>query len=195
MKICLLPFLSHSLLSIADVKILPDNVIINSGKQLYQPEWISKLAYSPVLLVRMEKVGRSISPEFMERYIEKGALGISFVATEVVEGIPHRMAYSFDDSLVRGDEWRGIEEWSDHDLQVMQVAGSKPMDNVMLSPLNFPSTSLMEQSIALISKYYMLKIGDLIAFPLWERYEPILPEQGVFVTDRKEKELLYCGIK
>ncbi|MDN4753984.1 hypothetical protein QYZ87_05485 [Porphyromonadaceae bacterium W3.11] len=196
MKLFLLPPLGedHNL-SISEIRVLPDNVIINSGKQLFKPEWIRDLYYTPVLLVRMEKVAKSLESRFAGRYYEKGALGLSFIADAVDEGIPEQLIYSFDDSIVRGDDWRNIGDLSQMTLSVVQVEGATPLSDNALPPLEFPDVPMIEESISYISKYFMLKIGDLMAFPLWSRRELIRPEQGVFVTDSNEKELLFCGVK
>lgn len=196
MKLFLLPHLSgEGSLSISDIRVLPDNVIINSGKFLFKPEWIGDLYYSPLLLVRMEKVAKSLDSKYAERYYERATLGLSFVADSVSEGIPEQFMYSFDDSLVRADGWYELQELSTMDLNVVQVEKAQPMSDDPFHALEFPTPLMVEECISYISKFFMLKIGDLIAIPLWSKRKLISPEQGVFVTDSNEKELLFCGVK
>lgn len=195
MKIILLPIDFDSGGVPSGVALLPDHVIINSGKQFFPPSWMSDLSYIPLLLVRMERVAKSLDSEYAERYYERGTLGFSLTAGWIGEELPAQFSFTFEGSIVRGDEWKPIPELVKEQFDVVQIEGAKRMETGMPRYLKFPDLETIDRVIAQVSKYCMLKIGDMLAFPLWNQSAKIVPDQGVFITDHNENELLYFGVK
>lgn len=179
---------------ISDVKLRPDNVIINSGKEIYLPDWIEELTYMPVLIVRVAKVVKAIEPQYGERYYEVATLGLDLRADKVKEGIPEFMSYSFDNALMRGDYWLDLEEIKSQGARVVTSRFSEIVPEE-LPELQFPSDEQIHKTLALVSNYYLIKIGDLLTFPLWTAHRPIKPGMGILVVDKRDQELLYYGIK
>lgn len=195
MKLFLLPYLDLPLHSIAEVKVLADNVLTNPGHEIYLQDWMSELRFTPILLWRVGKVGKCIDPKFMARYLERATIGISFKADESSGKIPEQMMFGFDDSIVRSNLWWNADE-SDWDaLRVRVIDKDELIEDQEANRLMYPNTNTIEESLAYISQYYLLKIGDLVAFPLWKAYRPIKANQGIFITDQRDEEVLYCGIK
>lgn len=73
----------------------------------------------------------------------------------------------------------------------------------MLSPdhvgerieLVLPSREMIALAIAELSKYYLLKVGDLISLPMCDGSWQLNRNQGVFVCDNEKSELIYFRIK
>lgn len=170
-----------------------DNVLSNSGKEYYQPDWIEGLEAKPMCLVRMGKVAKCVDSQFAERYYDDLTLAVSLRATELAEGLPMVMRDTFDGSLVRWGVWKGYDE----------IAGEDYMGYKMLSPdhvgerieLVLPSREMIALAIAELSKYYLLKVGDLIALPMCDGSWQLNRNQGVFVCDNEKSELIYFRIK
>ncbi|CQB89679.1 Uncharacterised protein [Chlamydia trachomatis] len=62
-------------------------------------------------------------------------------------------------------------------------------------PLVVPEQAMIESMIAEVSRYYLLKIGDLLAFPAMEGVWQMEREQGLFICNESEEELVYMRIK
>lgn len=90
-------------ISMSDLHLLPDNLLINSGKSLFQPSWIEEMEICPVAIFRIIKVGKGIEESFAERYFRIDKVGLSYKGVSLQEGLPH-LSYSFDGALVRSEE-------------------------------------------------------------------------------------------
>lgn len=195
MKLFLLPYLDHPLHSIAEVKLLADNVPTNPGHEIYLQDWMGELQFTPITLWRVGKVGKCIDPKFMARYLDRATIGVSFMAAESSEEIPEQMKFGFDDSIVRSDLWWNADESDWDSLKIRVVEKEECIEEQEANRMVFPDAHIIVESLAYISQYYLLKIGDLVAFPLWKAYRPIKANQGIFITDQRDEEVLYCGIK
>ena len=61
----------------------PDNVLSNSGKDFYQPDWMHGVEAKAMWLVRISKVAKCIDPAFASRYYENLSVGVSLRAKEL----------------------------------------------------------------------------------------------------------------
>jgi 2-keto-4-pentenoate hydratase/2-oxohepta-3-ene-1,7-dioic acid hydratase in catechol pathway len=112
--------------------------------------------------VRIHKIGKHIEKRFAHRYYDEIGLGIDFTARDLQrqckeKGHPWEIAKSFDHSAPLSENFIHKEELPEHinfslDLNgnVVQKGNTKDMI--------FSIDSLIEY----VSKFYTLKIGDLI---------------------------------
>lgn len=195
MKLFLLPHIDKPLGSMSEVKVLADNVLTNSGHDIYLQEWMGAVSFSPILLWRVGKVGKCIGPKFISRYLDKATIGISLKAEGGESWVSEQMRVGFDDSIIRSDRWWGPDNSMVNDLSIRVVDKELMIDSGIDSLLLVPPFEAIGESVALLSQYFLLKIGDLIAFPLWQQHQPVLSEQGIFIVNNQNEELLFCGIK
>lgn len=170
-----------------------DNIVLNSGKDLYQPDWLRGLQAKAMLVVKVGKVAKSIDLEFAHRYYEQVSLAISLRADSLSDGLPGRMREDFDGSFIRWSEWVRYEELVDREFSTLRILSPKVLSERV--PLVVPSESEIATAIAEVSKYYLLKIGDWIALSATPSHFSVEPSNGVFVYEGEGKEVIYVGIK
>lgn len=189
-------------LRIGDFLIRSDNTLTNSGKTLYRPSWGRSLYYVPVLVVRLSKVGKSISLPFVHKYYEQVAVGVSFFdrlyfQEQRREGLDPSLAYNFDTSLP-------CSPFVDKETLLQRLGGMEHRSNKkecrMMPTFNFYTREQIESSISLLSHYFLLKMGDCITFPLLSEAVPLSLEQAdkvsLLLFDTKtEEEWLYVRVR
>lgn len=171
----------------------PDNVLSNSGKDFYQPEWMQGVEAKAMWLVRISKVAKCIDPAFASRYYENLSVGVSLRAKELDSGLPESMKENFDCSLFRWSEWKSYDEMCQHSLIGVKMLAPDSLAEEY--SLIMPERGMIESVITEVSRYYLLKIGDLLVFPAMEASWQMEPNQGLFICDEKDNELVYFRVK
>lgn len=141
----------------------PDSAVLPSQQDFYIPEFSNNVHYEVEVLVKIKKVGKHISEKFAHKYYDEIGLGIDFTARDLQsqlkeKGLPWEKAKGFDGSAVVG-KFFSKEEFADiNDISFsLDKNGEKVQDgntNLMLWKI--------DEIIAYISQYFMLKKGDLI---------------------------------
>ena len=139
----------------------PDSAVLK-GNDFYIPEFSQDIHYELEVVLKISKGGKYITEENAPNYYNEIGLGIDFTARDLQrklkeKGWPWELSKGFDGSAV--------------------VSNFYQKDNFDLKNLNFSllinkqevqngNTSLMifspEKIIAFVSKYFTLKVGDLI---------------------------------
>lgn len=142
----------------------PDTALLRNNDPFYIPDWSKNLHYECELLIRINRIGKNIEPQFAHRYYNEIGLGIDFTARDVqaeltAKGLPWEKAKAFDHSAVLCKDFVDKDELPD--IQSMKYELKKNGESVQSG-----DTSLMifpvDELISHISKYFTLKIGDLI---------------------------------
>ena len=145
------------------VFIKPDSAILPKEQDFYIPEFSEDVHYEVEVLVKIKKVGKHISKEFAHKYYDEVGLGIDFTARDLQsklksKGLPWEKAKGFDGAAVVG-KWLPKDKLEDMDD--LNFSLSKNNETVQEG-----NTSLMlwkiDEIIAHISTYFMLKKGDII---------------------------------
>lgn len=179
--------------NVSQFKLRADNVLSNSGKDYYQPDWIKGLDAKPMVLVRIGKVAKCVDLQFADRYFDALSLGVSLRAKSLEEGLPIAMTENFDSSLMKWGEWLSYEEFTSASFY-----GVKMLEHEELAEryeLMVPTIRAIAQVISELSHYYLLKVGDLVALPVSNEYWSMERGEGIFICDGKDKELIYLRIK
>lgn len=115
------------------------------------------------ILVKINRVGKYIDKKFAHKYYEEIGLGIDFTARDLqnqlkTKGLPWEKAKAFDGAAVIGD-WIAVNTIKNVD----NINFSLQKNDIVVQQSN---TSLMlwkiDELIAYVSKYFTLKIGDII---------------------------------
>lgn len=141
----------------------PDSSILLKTFPFVIPEFTQEVHHEVELVVKINKVGKYISPKFAHKYYDQIGLGIDFTARDLqaklkAKGLPWEIAKSFDGATVVGEF---IDKNSFADLndisfslikngEVVQTGNSKDM------------MWKIDELIAYVSQFFTLKIGDLI---------------------------------
>ncbi len=145
------------------VFIKPDSSVLPKEQDFYIPEFTKDVHYEVEVLVKIKKVGKHIEEKFAHKYYDEVGLGIDFTARDVQsalkeKGLPWEKAKGFDGAAVVGN-W--LPKSNFKDLNNLNFSLTKNGEVVQKG-----NTGLMlwkiDEIIAYVSKYFMLKKGDII---------------------------------
>ena len=143
--------------------IKPDSAVLPKQQDFYIPDFSNDIHYEVEVLVKIKKVGKHIAPEFAPAYYDEIGLGIDFTARDLQsrlkeKGLPWEKAKGFDGAAVIGD-W--LPKSNFKDVNDLNFTLSKNGEVVQQG-----NTGLMlwkiDEIIAYVSTYFMLKKGDVI---------------------------------
>ena len=140
----------------------PDSAIIKNGKHFYVPDFLGRVDYEAEVVVRINRLGKSIPARFAHRYYDAITVGIDFTARDmqrnfIAAGAPWELSKGFDGSAVLG-EFRPVEKY---DIDNVQFSLSID-DNVVQSATTAQMLFKVDEIIAYISRFCTLKTGDLV---------------------------------
>lgn len=141
----------------------PDTSILLKKQLFFIPEFSQDVHHEVELLVRINKIGKHIDQKFAHKYYDEIGLGIDFTARDLQaqlkeKGLPWEKAKAFDGAAVVG-KFIKKEEFPDLnniDFSLKKNGKTVQKGNSML--MIWKIDALIEY----ISKYFTLKIGDII---------------------------------
>ena len=140
----------------------PDSAIIKNGKHFYVPDFLGRIDYEAEIVVRINKLGKSIPARFAHRYYDAITVGIDFTARDlqrklIAAGEPWDMSKGFDGSAVLGD-FRPVERYDINNIDFSITINDKVVQSANSSQMYFS----VDEIIAYVSRFCTLKTGDLI---------------------------------
>lgn len=145
------------------VFLKPDTAILLKKQPFFIPDFSDEVHHEVEVLVKINKVGKYIDRKFAHKYYDQISVGIDFTARDLqsqlkAKGLPWEKAKAFDGAAVVG-QW--ISKSEVEDINNLNFSLLKNEQLVQQG-----STSLMlwkiDELIEYISKYFTLKIGDII---------------------------------
>ncbi len=145
------------------VFLKPDTAILLKKQPFFIPDFSEEVHHEVEVLIKIKKVGKHIQKKFAHKYYDEIGLGIDFTARDMQQqlkekGLPWEKAKSFDGAAVIGD-WLNKNEFKDINKLSFSL---KKNDNLVQQG----NTSFMlwkiDEIIEYVSKYFTLKIGDII---------------------------------
>ena len=141
----------------------PDSALLLDNRHFYLPWFSNEIHYEVELVIKINRLGKTIETKYANRYYDEIGLGVDFTARDVQrqlieKGLPWEKAKAFDASAVLG-EFVPKEELGDlgqidfslrKNGEVVQHGNSRDMI--------FAVDTIIEH----ISQFVTLKIGDLI---------------------------------
>ena len=141
----------------------PDTSILLKKNPFIIPEFSQDVHHEVEILVKIDRIGKHIDRKFAHKYYNQIGLGIDFTARDLqsqlkAKGLPWEKAKAFDGAAVIG-EFMDKKEFADlNNIDFSLVRNGEPVQE--------GNTSLMlwkiDELIEYISKYFTLKIGDII---------------------------------
>ena len=140
-----------------------DSALLKDGKPFFIPDFTNELHYETEIVVKINRLGKNIAERFAHRYYEEVTVGIDFTARDLqnrlrAKGLPWEISKAFDNSAVVGtfvplSEVGDVNALPFHlDINGVKVQEGNTAD--MLFPV--------DKIIAYASRFFTLKIGDLI---------------------------------
>ena len=145
------------------VFLKPDTAILLKKQPFFIPEFSDDVHHEVEILVKITKVGKHIAQKFAHKYYDDIGLGIDFTARDLqaklkAKGLPWEKAKAFDGAAVIG-EW--LPKTNFKDINNINFSLKKNDEVVQIG-----NTQLMlwkiDELIEYVSKYFTLKIGDII---------------------------------
>ncbi|MCQ2064437.1 MAG: fumarylacetoacetate hydrolase family protein [Bacteroidaceae bacterium] len=141
----------------------PDSSILRNRKPFFLPDHMGRIEYETELVVRIDRLGKSIGARFADRYWDAVTLGIDFTAREMQndlrrKGLPWELCKGFDQSAVIGD-WVPKEKVGElQNLHFgLDIDGQRVQDGYT-GDMIFTVGRIIEY----VSSFCTLKTGDLI---------------------------------
>lgn len=142
----------------------PDTALLRNNAPFFYPNFSKDVHHEVELVVRINKVGRSIGEKFASRYYSEVGLGVDFTARDVQQrckekGLPWEIAKAFDFSAPLSSQFLPLSEFdSVANIPFSLVKNGEVVQQGSTSEMIFS----VDQIIAYVSKFVTLKIGDLI---------------------------------
>ncbi len=142
----------------------PDSALLRNNETFYIPEFSKNIHYEIELVVKINRVGRHIEKRFAHRYYQEIGLGIDFTARDLQDqlrkkGLPWEIAKGFDKSAVLANTFIPKDQFRDlNGIKFRLDINGKTVQQGDSSRMIFP----VDELISHLSKYFMVKMGDLI---------------------------------
>lgn len=141
----------------------PDTAILLKKQPFFIPDFSNDIHYEVEILVKINRIGKHIDKKFAHKYYSEIGLGIDFTARDLQtqlkeKGLPWDKAKSFDGAAVIGD-WMPIEDIQDVNAVEFSL---KKNENIVQVGNTAQMLWKIDELIEFISKYFTLKIGDII---------------------------------
>lgn len=142
----------------------PETALLPKNHPFHYPEHTAELHYEVELVIRINRLGKHIAEQFAHKYYDRVGIGIDFTARDTQRrakegGLPWETAKAFDHSAPVGSRFLPIDELRDpRDIRFELRQNRAVVQSGTSADMLFHFDAL----IAHISKYFTLKIGDLI---------------------------------
>lgn len=142
----------------------PDSALLLKNQPFFYPDFSHQVEYEVEVVVRIDRVGKSIDERFAHRYYSSVALGIDFTARDLqreakAKGLPWTLSKGFDGSAVLSDfvpladlggDIQNLDFTLSRNGQLLQHGNTRDM----LCPVN--------RMISYLSDFMLFRTGDLI---------------------------------
>jgi acylpyruvate hydrolase len=141
----------------------PDTAILRDGEPFYYPNFSNDVHHEVEIVVKISKMGKNIDSKFAHKYYNEIGIGIDFTARDLQarlkgKGLPWELAKAFNGSAPISNFVSKIQF-----ADIQNINFSLEINNETRQAGN---TKLMlfkiDDIIAFVSKYFTLKVGDLI---------------------------------
>ena len=141
----------------------PETSILLKKQPFFIHEFSNDVQHEIEILVKIKKIGKHINKRFAHKYYDEIGLGIDFTARDLQsqlkeKGLPWEKAKGFDGSAVIG---KFLSKTKFKDINNIDFRLEKNNEVVQQSNTAFMMWKI-DELIEYISKYFTLKIGDVI---------------------------------
>ena len=140
-----------------------DSSLLKDGKPFFIPDFSSEIHYETELVIKVDRLGKNIAERFAHRYYHEVTVGIDFTARDWqrrlrAQGLPWELSKSFDNSAAIGTFIPLAEAGNVNDLSFRLDLNGETVQEGHTRKMLFS----VDRIIAYVSRFFTLKIGDLI---------------------------------
>jgi 2-keto-4-pentenoate hydratase/2-oxohepta-3-ene-1,7-dioic acid hydratase in catechol pathway len=180
--------LNNEIPTVPVVFLKPDSAVLLKQHPFVIPEFSDEIHHELEIIVKISKVGKYIEPEFAHNYYDEISVGIDFTARDIQDnlkkkGLPWEISKAFDGSAVIGDfvnknEFKSVRDIN-FELKTNNTVVQKGNTAMMIHDI--------DKIIAFVSKFFTLKIGDVIFTGTPEGVAKVNPKDILegYIEDRK----------
>jgi 2-keto-4-pentenoate hydratase/2-oxohepta-3-ene-1,7-dioic acid hydratase in catechol pathway len=145
------------------VFIKPDSAILQTDKPFFIPEFTNDVHHELEVVVKINRVGKHIQKKFAHKYYDSFTVGIDFTARDLqselkAKGLPWEKAKAFDGSAPIGKFIKLAVQEDINNTSFSLTKNGEVVQQGNTKDMLFSIDSIIEH----VSKYFTLKIGDLI---------------------------------
>lgn len=162
--------------------VRPDTTWERDGDDLYVPEFIDSVSYSPVFTAHVCKAGRRVDARFAHRYFDAVGFGVLLYPDQLLDGSEEGFAsascldhssFIIPPQLAPGTAGTGFDLLRDGE----RIFSSE-----------IPETGMIVRAVSDATRYCYIRRGDIIAVELQERRPLCSRDQGECRMDE-----VHCG--
>jgi acylpyruvate hydrolase len=141
----------------------PDTALLRNNNPFFIPDFSKNVHYEVEIILKINRLGRSIEENFANRYFDEIGVGIDFTARDLQDicrekGHPWEISKAFDNAAAVG-KFISKSQFKDlTNLQFRLDINGKTVQNGNTCNMIFN----FEKIISYVSKYISFRIGDLI---------------------------------
>lgn len=140
----------------------PATALLTDNKPFYHPEFSQDIHYELEIVLKIDKNGKHILPEFTASYVKEIGLGIDFTARDLQEsckqkGHPWEIAKAFDHSAVIST-FVPLADFNEKNIHFELKVNGETRQQGNSADMIFD----FQRIITHISQYFTLQKGDLI---------------------------------
>jgi 2-keto-4-pentenoate hydratase/2-oxohepta-3-ene-1,7-dioic acid hydratase in catechol pathway len=172
----------------------PETAIVPKRNPFFIPDFSNDVHHELELVVRINKIGKHIQEKFAHKYYSQITVGIDFTARDLQKklkekGLPWEKAKAFDGSAVVG-KWIDLDEKDIQNLNIHLLKNDQVVQQSSTAQMLFSINRLISE----VSKYFTLKIGDLLFTGTPAGVGAVVPNDNLrgYIND---KELFNINVK
>ncbi len=141
----------------------PDSSLLLSNKDFFLPGFSNEVHHEVELVIKINRLGKSIESRFAHRYYEEIGLGIDFTARDIqrqlsAKGLPWEKAKAFDSAAVLGTFISKQELGDLSNIEFSLRLNQKVVQQGNSGDMIFNFDTIISH----VSQFVTLKMGDLI---------------------------------
>ena len=141
----------------------PDSAVLLKQHPFVIPEFSNDIHHEIELIVKINKVGKYIDTKFAHKYYDEISVGIDFTARDLqnqlkAKGLPGEKAKAFDGSAVIGEFLPKSQFNSLENITFELTNNNRTVQKGNASYMLWK----IDELISYVSRYFTLKIGDII---------------------------------
>lgn len=143
--------------------LMPDTALLRNNQPFFYPDFSNNIHFEVEIVIKMDRLGKNIAPKFANRYYKEIGVGIDFTARDLQQkckekGLPWEISKSFDGAAPIS-KFVSLEKFEDiNNINFRLELNGEVVQKANTSEMIFK----VDELISYVSKYMMIKIGDLL---------------------------------